>query len=468
MLDDLSAPADNTDLNATTGAHGLLPKLDGDSNNYLNGGGEWAIPTGADYQPKNLLIYYGWLNTFNNQVHAWSNELVAQELSQYDVLVFGAGIEDPGHADYGNTPVVLARIRVLHPDVLIFGYVTLNQAQAAFETKATQWDVFDIDGIFIDEAGYDYGKNRSEFNTAVDYVHALTNANLAFANAWNMDHVAGVVNDPAYPNTTFNPSLTASNLTASDWYLLESSPISEGAYAGLDYQPYADWKSKADKCIGHRAAFGINLASVSLMSDLNVGAQALYDFHFTAALLYSLDAQGSGDLAYGAGTARTAMWDRPDISNMGSTWVESPNVLAQVASADKFMRYMEFGKLYLNYNAFTTTITKYMADVGDAVKRTAVGAGNYAPSVLTTDGIIAVDDTAAARSVVISTEDVASGTATLPRVMHVVDESGNAGVNNITITLENGGTINGAANAVISGNYNALSIYLTGTNGFIY
>lgn len=107
-------------------------------------------------------------------------------------------------------------------------------------------------------------------------------------------------------------------------------------------------------------------------------------------------------------------------------------------------------------------------DTMSAVKRTAVGAGDYNPSALTTDYIIAVDNTAAARAVTISTEDVASGTTATPRIMHIVDESGACGTNNITVTLENAGTINGASSAVIISDYNAISIYLTGTNGFIY
>jgi hypothetical protein len=45
-LDDLAAPDDNTDLNASTGAHGLLRKLSGTSTEFLNGGGSWATPTG--------------------------------------------------------------------------------------------------------------------------------------------------------------------------------------------------------------------------------------------------------------------------------------------------------------------------------------------------------------------------------------------------------------------------------------
>lgn len=43
-LDDLAAAEDNTDLNATTGAHGLLPKLGGGTSNFLRADGTWAAP----------------------------------------------------------------------------------------------------------------------------------------------------------------------------------------------------------------------------------------------------------------------------------------------------------------------------------------------------------------------------------------------------------------------------------------
>lgn len=46
-LDDLSAPDDNTDLNASTSAHGLLKKLDNDPAHFLNGQGSWATPAGG-------------------------------------------------------------------------------------------------------------------------------------------------------------------------------------------------------------------------------------------------------------------------------------------------------------------------------------------------------------------------------------------------------------------------------------
>jgi hypothetical protein len=46
-LDDLAAPDDNTDLNATTSKHGLLSKLPGDDTYFLNGTGGWSIPAGG-------------------------------------------------------------------------------------------------------------------------------------------------------------------------------------------------------------------------------------------------------------------------------------------------------------------------------------------------------------------------------------------------------------------------------------
>lgn len=46
-LDELAAPTDVTTLNATTSAHGLLPKLGGGTTNFLRADGAWAAPAGG-------------------------------------------------------------------------------------------------------------------------------------------------------------------------------------------------------------------------------------------------------------------------------------------------------------------------------------------------------------------------------------------------------------------------------------
>ena len=47
-LDDLAAPDDNTDLNSSITAHGLLPKLSNVATEYLNGTGAWSTPPDTD------------------------------------------------------------------------------------------------------------------------------------------------------------------------------------------------------------------------------------------------------------------------------------------------------------------------------------------------------------------------------------------------------------------------------------
>lgn len=46
-LDELAAPTDVTTLNASPTAHGLLPKLNNISTNYLDGTGAWSTPAGG-------------------------------------------------------------------------------------------------------------------------------------------------------------------------------------------------------------------------------------------------------------------------------------------------------------------------------------------------------------------------------------------------------------------------------------
>ena len=93
---------------------------------------------------------------------------------------------------------------------------------------------------------------------------------------------------------------------------------------------------------------------------------------------------------------------------------------------------------------------------------------DYNPSALTTDYIIAITNTDAARAVTISTEDEDSGSTSQPRIIIVKDESGGAAAHNITGALESGGTIDGAASYSIDQNYLSITLYIDGTNAWIY
>jgi hypothetical protein len=326
------------------------------------------VQKGLYQRPKDLLIYYGYLNSFNSAVHGWDNQKVAKEMAQYGVLVFGDGLQNPSHPDYANTQVIIPRIKALNPSALIFGYVTVNQSLTDFQTKVDQWNTLGVHGIFLDEAGYDYGttttNGRDAFNAKVDYVHGRSSAKLAFANSWNMDHIIGTANDTSYPNTTWNPDLHESKLTADDWYLLESFCINTTSYTASTpdgYEPKADWAARGVKAQGHRATYGINLAAVGIINDDNVDGQDLFDFQFVSGCMWSLDAVGTSSTSYGASTAQVKWWTRPDVSKMGPIYSLNSSVQVDVSDADVYWGYVQTGKFMLDFSdsAQDATATKW-------------------------------------------------------------------------------------------------------------
>lgn len=294
----------------------------------------------------NSLIYYGWLNSFNSAQNGWDNEKVAQELARYTYLVFGDGIQNPSHGDYSNTQVIIARIIEINPACVIFGYVTINQSYNDFCTKADQWDDLGVDGIFMDEAGYDYGtvstNGRQAFNDKVDFVHGLQNANGCFVNSWKPRYVLGTEDDTNnYPNSTWNPQLLESNLNEYDIALLESCAVDSSG----NYESGSQWFSRVDEWLDYRGEFGIDLVASSCISDSDQNGQAKFNFIYTSAMIASLEGVGSSDLNYGASSATSKMWQRPSTCDIGFVYPE-----IQIAnSGSKYFRYVLNGRLEIDF-----------------------------------------------------------------------------------------------------------------------
>lgn len=331
----------------------------------------WTYPN-----PQDLLIYYGWLNGFNYSKNSWSNEKVAQDMAKYNYLVFGNGLQDSGHGDYSNTQVVIPRIKALNQYAQVFGYVSVNQSLANFKTKVDQWDTLQVDGIFMDEAGYDYGTTRSGENDCIDYVHGKTYANICFINAWNIDHIIGTENDTNYPNSTYNPTLEESNLTVNDWYLLESYPINTTAYTSTGgYESKSDWAARGAKAADRRYTYGINLAAVGIINNDNTSAQSLFNFGFISAMIWNLEAFGTSDTSYGSSSATVSHWYRPNTEGLGREWAASPSVQLDLNDADKYYRYLDYGRLHLDFstNDHSSHIEKFTPPAPFVIKFSAGG-----------------------------------------------------------------------------------------------
>lgn len=320
-------------------------------NIHSKGGWVYELMYKANYhRPKDLLIYYGWPNSFNSAQNSWNNENVAQDMAKYKMIVLGDGVQDPSHGDYSNTEVIIPRVKALNPETLIFGYVTTDQSLANFKTKTDQWDDLEVDGILLDESGYDFGRTRSEFNERVDYVHGKTYSNIAFANAWNTDHILGTTNDPSYPNSTYNSSGAESNLTSTDWILLESFPINTTSYTN-GFESASDWDTRGTKFQGLRNTYHVNFAGVGTISNDHANGVCLFEFGYISALMWSLEAYGTSDTSYGASSAAVKFWTRPDVYNLGSIWNLNASIQQDNGDSDKYHRYLELAKLTLDFSS---------------------------------------------------------------------------------------------------------------------
>lgn len=300
-------------------------------------------------KPKDVLFYYGYPNSFNSAVNGWSNEKVARDMAKYHLIVLGNGVQDPSHGDYANTQVIIPRIENLNPGTLIFGYVSTNQDNSSFQTKVDQWDTLQVHGIFMDEAGYDFGIDRTTFNNRINYVHSKTYSNKCFVNSWNTDHILGTANDVSYPNSTYNPTLVASNLNIYDWILLESFPVNTTVYT-MGYEDKLNWAARGVKAQGLRATYGVNFASVGVISNDHTCAQALSNFQFISSLMWSLEGSGTSDTNYGANGAVT-FWSRPDVKDIGHTWNLNASIQVATDNTNVYYRFTEYGKLFLNFNS---------------------------------------------------------------------------------------------------------------------
>lgn len=309
--------------------------------------------------PESLLFYYGYINSFNSATNGWDNEKVALDIAKYNVCIFGDGIQNPSHPDYANTQIILARLKALKPDIQIYGYVSSNQVIGDFQTKVDQWDTLQVDGIFIDEAGYDFGVSRDTFNSQIVHVRSKTYANKCFVNAWNMDHVIGTTNDASYPNSTYNPNLHASLLDSRDIYLLESFSINTTAYSGNGgFATQSDVLVRGSKALTHSNTYGLKIATLGVIADDTSNGQQLFDFAYNSCLLFSFDYEGTSSVSYGASTAAVNFWKRPRIRHLGRV---SEVVVEQTTSdSDLLLRYGPRSKCVLDFssgaqNSYTQT-----------------------------------------------------------------------------------------------------------------
>lgn len=254
-----------------------------------------AATATAQVRPGDLLIYYSYPSQING---ATTISQAAGEFAVYDIAVIGDGLQD-GPGDPNPHPDHAATIQIINSSItdgtLFFGYIDLgvttdNLPLSEIERRVDAWQAMGIDGIFLDDFGYDYGTTRIRQNDAVDYIH--TKGLPVCANGWSPDDCFG---SQVHAN---NPTGLATHLGASDYYLSESHQIIEG-----DYADETDWQYKANLLLAYQKQLGFKVISNTTPDVNSTFDQGKYDYAWFSAAQYGHVATAWSEWNYAATTS---------------------------------------------------------------------------------------------------------------------------------------------------------------------
>lgn len=268
-----------------------------------------------------LLIYYGFPIAYKG---LWVRNAVISEIAaNFTHWVVGHTYQEPTHESYADTVAIVQGVRAL--GVKVYGYIPLgvssyNYTQNQMRTHTDQWAAIGVDGIFLDEFGFDYGNTRARQKAIVDYVHSKSL--VVVANAWtvydfsadNISELPFPSNDWRYTNyATGNPANIALTRLPTDVYLVENFCFDNTAPGNMfDVQERCEMvrsvATAKNFVVWALAVFGESTPGVLDSSLLgNSGTLENAGAYISAnAFLYDFKVCGSGGFSFGSGG--TPIW----------------------------------------------------------------------------------------------------------------------------------------------------------------
>ncbi|MCK5073606.1 MAG: hypothetical protein KAQ98_09290, partial [Bacteriovoracaceae bacterium] len=262
-------------------------------------------------------------------------------LNQYDIVVMPGGLENPGHGDHANSAYILKNVK---SSVELFGYIAIGYTNSfsieEIKKKIDLWKRMRVDGIFLDEAGFDYWDSDAEMrkrqSEAVNHAHK--NGLRVFLNAWNPDDL--------FVKQSDNPLKVDKN----DYALLESYIFS---FAGpLDFR---DYEKKIRGFRHGKDKFGIQLVGLSTTNKSEkYFRQSDFDFMVHTAQVDGLDGVGWGTANFSATSSRVVYrkikreYNRLEMSDVPADYNEETGIVSKK---------LKNGTLYLDYNDFSFEVT---------------------------------------------------------------------------------------------------------------
>lgn len=264
---------------------------------------------------KALLIYYGYPIAYKSM---WEvSEVVAEISASYSYWVVGHTYQDPTHDEYASTVSIMQAVRAA--GVKLYGYIPLgtssyNYSLAQITTIVDQWKAIGVDGIFLDEYGYDYGVTRQRQIDVVNMVHSKGLP--VCANAWVFEEfVSDTLAETGWPAGDWkyerwlvnNPNNLPSPKQPGDSYLIENF-----CYDNLG--PTNVWDTQ-ERCANVRSlatAKNVDLWAVAVFGEMFPGIldtdklgnlstlEKVGEYISANAYLYDIDIVGSGGFSFGS------------------------------------------------------------------------------------------------------------------------------------------------------------------------
>ncbi|MGL4854989.1 MAG: hypothetical protein ACRC37_07020, partial [Lentisphaeria bacterium] len=138
-----------------------------------------------------VCFYYGYPISING---AWKVDTAVSIYSKYDMVVFGDNYNNPIHQAHADTVLIINKLKEVAKETKIVGYVpcavsggSKNLTTEQIKERINMWHNLKINGIFLDEFGYDYQNTRERQNEIISYVKNL--GMFCFVNSWEDKYV---------------------------------------------------------------------------------------------------------------------------------------------------------------------------------------------------------------------------------------------------------------------------------------
>ena len=306
----------------------------------------------ARLSPSALAIYYGYPSLVNGA--SGNVERAAATFAEYDVVVLGDGLEFPdlnprrrpagvGPDEHRRTRAIIERLRAQSPSMQVYGYVDLGNTQqltiAEMQHRAQLWSAMGATGVFLDEAGYDFGVTRDRQNAVIDAIHGL--GLTAFVNAFNPDDVFSPSAVALNAAGGGNPAGAATRLGAKDAFLLESFQVRLG-----QPETWSAWSARTAKAVAYRDRYRTRIFGVTTTTaDTERQAAGLFGYAWWSAALWGLDGVGWGEPDFsGVNSLLPSRHRMVDRRALAGTRFVSP----VTATAEGFERRTDAGRLVVS------------------------------------------------------------------------------------------------------------------------